>query len=214
MEHIVLDFTELIRNPKEAFRRITTYESLTYPIVFLFICGILMGFRKYLEAHKTIPMLPPDQIPFAYGMRDADSVLAFLTPFLVVGFWFLCTLMVHLVAEKMGSTTGELNEVLLATGYLSILLLVFLLLTFPLYYFGVINGVKIFSLLNSLVTLMFIAWMFYLVTQILDAVCGVPMAYASISIVITFLAFSMIYYGMIEWVLIKMFIANFFAKKY
>jgi len=214
MEHIVLDITELFTNPKEAFRRIITYESLKYPSVMVFICGILLGFRRFLTAQNSVPTMPQDITPMAYGLRDAEVVMAFLTPFLVVGFWFLCTLMVHLIAEKLGAMRGELNELLMSSGYLSVPVLMYLLLSFPLFYLGNMQKNGLCATLDVIIAIGFFIWLFFVLTQLLEAVCEMPMAYAGISLVLTFLAFLMIYYGFIDMILKQLLLAGIFAKRY
>ncbi len=173
-----------------------------------------MGFRRYLMAQKQVLAMPQDITPMAYGLRDAEVVMAFLTPFIVVGFWFLCNLMVHLTAEKLGAMRGELNELMLSSGYLSIPVMIYLLLTFPLFYLGSLQKNGPCAILDLVISIIFFLWLFYAMTQMLEAVCEMPMAYAGISLVMTFLAFLMIYYGFIDMILKQLLLAGIFAKRY
>ncbi|GEM_PF-2053169 len=213
MDFFIQDCKGFFTDPKGTFKRIATYDSLTIPGIILFICGIILGVKRYLAALKTLSMtLPRDLTPYAWGMKDAEAVLAVLTPFLFLACWFVCSFIAHFSSERLGALKGELQEVLMASGYLSYPLLAYLAITFPLFYMGDVMKVPFVGILNGLIGLVFAAWMFFLMCQLLESLCEIPMSHAAIAVVITVAVVFLVYYPVD--LLMKHFLAQFFGGRY
>lgn len=213
MDFLVQDLIGFFKDPKNTFKRMSTYESIKLPAVLLFISGVLMAIKKCLVAghhmkDKAIIM------PYDLGLRDANYVMAFLTPFVVIACWYICSFVVNEVAEKLGALKGEFPEILMASGYLAYPILAFQIITFLLFYFGEVAGSKFFSVINTICEIMFILWMLYLMTQLVEILCEVPFSIALMSLLITFIGFAVLYYGVLEMVLNRMILVNFFQGRH
>jgi hypothetical protein len=214
MEYFKTDLEGFVKNPKETFRRILTYEGLKTPLILLIICGVLMGIKRFLAADvMLVNLIPAEQTPYRWGLKDADHVMAFLIPLFVVVFWFVCSFLLDIVAEKMGAVKGELNDMLLASGYLAVPTLVFLIIDLPLFFFGKVANVPLLGTLDDILCFAYILWFLFLLTQMLEVVSEIPMSHAVITLLITLGVYMLAYYGMVE-LLIKSFMANGFAAKY
>jgi len=213
MDFFIQDCKGFFIDPKGTFKRMATYDSMTIPGIILFICGIILGVKRYLMGLKTLAStLPKDLTPYSWGMKDADAVLAVLTPFAVLACWFICSFIAHFSAERLGALRGELQEVLMSSGYLSYPLLAYLVITFPLFYLGDVMKVPLLGILNALLGLVFAAWMFFLMCQLLESLCEVPMSHAAIAVAITLFAVFLVYYPID--LILKHFLASFFGGKY
>jgi hypothetical protein len=214
MEYFKTDLEGFIKNPKETFRRILTYEGLKTPMILLIICGVIMGIKRFLSADVTlIDVLPAEQTPYRWGLRDADYVMAFLIPIFVIVFWFVCSFLLDIVAEKMGAIKGELGDMLIASGYLSVPTLAFLIIDVLLFFFGKVARVPILGTLDDILCVLFLLWFLFLLTQMLEVVSEIPMSHAVITIIITLGIYMFVYYGIVE-MLIKSVMANAFAAKH
>ncbi|MDQ7821770.1 MAG: hypothetical protein RDV48_03135 [Candidatus Eremiobacteraeota bacterium] len=218
MDFFIQDWKGFFREPKETFKRIATYESLTIPGVLLFICGIIMGFERYLKYNAFILKLenfaPRELTPHKYGMRDAEMVMAFLMPFIVLTAWLACSFACDLIAEKMGAIKGEMRDLLICFGYLSYPLLAYLIITFPLFYFGSVMKIVALEWLGGLLGFAFFLWLMYLASQVLEAISEIPMSHAFITLGITLALYLMFFYAFIELILNQMLLAGFFEGKY
>ncbi|MGV8123036.1 MAG: YIP1 family protein [Candidatus Xenobiia bacterium LiM19] len=213
MDFFIQDCKGFFLDPKGTFKRIATYDSLTIPGVILFICGIILGVKRYLMGLKTLAsVLPKELTPYNWGMKDADSVLAMLTPFAVLACWFACSFIAHFSAERLGAIKGELQEVLMASGYLSYPLLAYLIITFPIFYLGEVMRVPALGFINGAIGLVFAVWMFFLMCQLIESLCEMPMSHSGIAVGITFFIVFLVYYPVD--LILKHFLAQFFGGKY
>ena len=213
MEFFIQDCKGFFADPKDTFRRMATYESLKIPTVLMLIAGALMGLRRLLVAGEH---LKDKAMPASYdlGFRDANYVMAFLTPVIVIACWYICAFIVNEVAEKLGALKGEFPEILMASGYLSYPLIAFLLVTLPLFYIGEVQHVKPVGILNTILHIAFVFWFFYLMTQIIEVSCDVPFSIAACSLLITLFGFAILYYGVIEMVINRLILVNIFQGRY
>lgn len=213
MEFFIQDCKGFFQDPKDTFRRMATYESIKVPTILLFVAGILMGVRRALVAAEHLRgkamIMPYDQ-----GLRDANYVMAFATPFIMIACWYICSFIVNEVAEKLGALKGEFPEVLMASGYLAYPLIAYELVTLPLFIMGEVQGVKVIGIINSVIHVIFIIWIFYLMSQLVEALCEVPFSISVVSLLITFCGFAAIYYGVIEMVISRMLLVNIFQGRY
>lgn len=214
MNYFVEDWKGFFQDPKGTFKRISTYDSLVYPGVLLFICGVIMGVKRYLAAIATLGnLLPKEQTPFAWALKDAECIMALVYPLFIVGFWFVCSFLVNEVAEKLGALKGEFHEILMASGYLSYPLLAYLIISFPLFYLGKVKGIAFLNGLDAILGFVFLIWLFYLADQIVETFCEIPMVNACIAILITLAAVLFMYYILIEF-FVKHFLAESLQGKY
>jgi len=213
MDFFVQDCKGFFTDPKDSFKRMSTYESIKIPTVLMLIVGALLGLRRLLVAGEH---LEEKAVVAAYdlGLRDANYVMAFLTPVIVIACWYICAFIVNEVAEKLGALKGEFPEILMSSGYLSYPLIAFLLITFPLFYLGEVNDVKVIGVINTILEFAFVVWFFYLMTQIIEVNCEVPFSIAACSLVITLFGFAILYYGVIEMVVNRLILVNIFQGRH
>jgi hypothetical protein len=149
-------------------------------------------------------------LPYQIGLLASDRIMAFLTPFFLLGSWILAAYVANAVADRVGARKGDFATLLMTIGYLSIPMLACSIVSF--FLTGLARFVPLFKSLDTIVLIAFVIWLFYLWTVMISEICGLEMMHAGITAAITIIVVGFVYYTLFE-LLLRSILANIFARR-
>ncbi len=210
LDYFRADLMEMLTNPKAAFRRIINYEHNSVGIICLFITGIILAIKRITVINANFKLIEEmsTNLAVAQSQKDGMIAVAALLPVTLVALWFVISYITDIAAEKFGGFSGDLKDIQTAFSYISIFILIFELIIFPLFILEYTAHIKFMGTIASILTVIFCLWILYMGATAIEIVYGVPMSYGFIIfIAVTFLVM-LFYYIVVDWVIGQIFIPH------
>lgn len=215
-EYFMSDLKDLVANPKDAYRRIINYDSSVTGVVFLFVAGLIMGIKRYWGANIHLERLGDiavEYAPQAIGHRDAELVMAFITPFFLIFMWYALTFAFDFMADKLGAMRGDIKDLKVALGYLAFFILIYEMFSFLFFAMGVVAGIQLFYTLGVVFLAVFWIWLIYMLVVALEVIYEMPMSYCVIDVLVVTAFALLFYYIFYEFLLGNLFLTSTFSKR-